>query len=296
MTQLSTKETTGFKKKAIAGQVENIWESNLFHLLVFVTLASILFFPTITGLISEWYSKPNASHGFLIPIIVFLLVWKKKDQIKPVISDQRDTSGLTIAATSLLFYFAGKWSMVLILCRTGFVIFLIGSIIFLIGKRAARKISFPLAYSLFMIPLPITLYDQLTFPMKKLATYTSVQIISLMSIPVLREGNIIHMPTATLEVVNACSGLNSVISVLALGTLWGYIYLDQNSRRWIFALCLIPIAIVANVVRIIVTALTTNYYSSKFAEGLMHELSGTVLVLLVATIFLTFLSRVLRKL
>ena len=296
MTQLSTKETTGFKKKAIAEQVENIWESNLFHLLVFVTLASILFFPTITGLISEWYSKPNASHGFLIPIIVFLLVWKKKDQIKPVISDQRDTSGLTIAATSLLFYFAGKWSMVLILCRTGFVIFLIGSIIFLIGKRAARKISFPLAYSLFMIPLPITLYDQLTFPMKKLATYTSVQIISLMSIPVLREGNIIHMPTATLEVVNACSGLNSVISVLALGTLWGYIYLDQNSRRWIFALCLIPIAIVANVVRIIVTALTTNYYSFKFAEGLMHELSGTVLVLLVAGVLLIFLSKTLRRL
>lgn len=296
MTQLSTKETTGFKKKAVAEQVENIWESNLFHLLVFVTLASILFFPTITGLISEWYSKPNASHGFLIPIIVFLLVWKKKDEIKPVISNQRDTSGLIIAVTSLLFYFAGKWSMVLILCRTGFVIFLIGSTIFLIGKKAARKISFPLAYSLFMIPLPITLYDQLTFPMKKLATYTSVQIISLMSIPVLREGNIIHMPTATLEVVNACSGLNSVISVLALGTLWGYIYLDQNSRRWIFALCLIPTAIVANVVRIIVTALITNYYSSKFAEGLMHELSGTVLVLLVACIFLTFLSKTLRRL
>ena len=296
MTQLSTKETTGFKKKAIAGQVENIWESNLFHLLVFVTLASILFFPTITGLISEWYSKPNASHGFLIPIIVFLLVWKKKDQIKPVISNQRDTFGLIIAVTSLLFYFAGKWSLVLIFCRTGFVMFLIGSIIFLIGKRAARKISFPLAYSLFMIPLPITLYDQLTFPMKKLATYTSVQIISLMSIPVLREGNIIHMPTATLEVVNACSGLNSVISVLALGTLWGYIYLDQNSRRWIFALCLIPIAIVANVVRIIVTALTTNYYSFKFAEGLMHELSGTVLVLLVAGVLLIFLSKTLRRL
>jgi exosortase len=145
-----------------------------------------------------------------------------------------------------------------------------------------------------MIPIPVTLYDYLTYPMKKLATYTSVQILSLFPFPVYREGNVIHLARTSLEVVNACSGLNSLVSILALGTLWGYFTLSRNRKRWVFAFLLIPIAIFANVIRVTVTAIISNYYSVQFAQGLLHEFSGTILVLAVAFILMISISRVLK--
>lgn len=282
------------RQDSVTHRFVSLWQSNLFHLFVFVTLASILFFPTITGLILEWYIKANSSHGFFIPLIVSYLIWRKKDEIKPLISDQRNNLALTIPIIGLLLYFIGRWSLVVILYRSGFLIFLIGSVLFLIGRRAAKKISFPIAYSVFMIPLPVTLYDYLTFPLKKLATYASVEIISLLSIPVFREGNVIHLADTTLEVVTACSGLNSIISVLALGTLWGYLVLNNNLKRWTFAFFLVPIAITANIARITMTALISNYSTAKVTEGLLHEFSGAFFVLIVAIILMTVTSRLLK--
>jgi exosortase len=294
MTKLLIKKTAGGDMKKGTSQISNIWVSSLFQSLVFLTLASILFFPTIRGLVLEWYGKANASHGFFIPPIVCYLIWRKKDEIKPLIPDQTNKLILVVPITGLLLYLIGQWSLVSILYRSGFLIFLIGSVLFLIGKKAAKKILFPIAYSAFMIPLPVTLYDYLTFPLKKLATYASVQVISLFSIPVFREGNVIHLSNTTLEVVTACSGLNSVISVVALGTLWGYLVSNNNTKRWIFALSLVPIAISANIVRITTTALISNYYSTKITAGMLHEFSGAFFVLIVATLLMAVLSKVLK--
>jgi exosortase len=266
----------------------------LAQILLSIILAAVLFWPTIKAFILEWYHNPNSSHGFLIPFVLFFLIYRKKEEIKPLVTTGKSGFALMTSILGLLFYFIGRISLVLILERVGFMTFLISSSIFIIGNHAAKKISFPIAYSLFMIPIPVTLYDYLTYPMKKFATYASVKILFFFPFPVYREGNVIHLANSSIEVVNACSGLSSLMSILVLGTFWGYFKLSQNGKRWLFAFMLIPAAIFANVIRITITAIISNYYGVEFWQGLLHEFYGTLLVIVVASILMIPLSRLLK--
>ena len=124
----------------ISGLSSTIWVSQLFQFSIFIILSVVLFADTIRILVREWNGRADASHGWLIPIILFYLVWIKRDSIKPLLGRQRSYSILLISMGSLTLYFLGKISLVLTFERAGFILFLISSVIFIIGIPAAKKI------------------------------------------------------------------------------------------------------------------------------------------------------------
>ena len=128
-----------------------------------------------------------------------------------------------------------------------------------------------------MIPLPYLIYDSVAFPLKLLVSKVSVQFLSFIGILVLREGNIIHLASTTLEVADACSGIRSIISLLALSTAIAYLTQKGWIKRVILVVLAVPIAVFVNAVRVIVTGILAERYGAEAAEGFFHEFAGLVI-------------------
>ena len=269
----------------------------LLPITLFVLAFGLLYWQTIYGMVMDWYHDENYSHGFLIPLISGYLLWQRKEEIKSIESKPINT-GLLVVLTGLAVYLVGNVSGESFSMRASMLIVLAGAIIFSFGMRFFNAISFPYFYLIFMIPLPYILYDSVAFPLKLIVSKYSVEFLSMIGIPVLREGNVIHLVTTTLEVADACSGIRSIMSLLALSTALAYF----TQRGWIkktaLILLAIPIAIFANSIRVIGTGILASKIGAKAAEGFFHEFAGLVIfgVAMAMLIFSAFvLGRVGNK-
>ena len=149
-----------------------------------------------------------------------------------------------------------------------------GAIVFLCGWRHVRALFFPIAFLLLMVPLPAIIFNKITFPLQLLASQAGELGIASLGIPVLREGNIIVLAHTKLEVVEACSGIRSLVSLLTLAIVYAY-FIDQRPWvRWVISLSAIPVAIVSNAMRITGTGVAAHYYGATAAEGFFHSFSG----------------------
>jgi len=162
----------------------------------------------------------------------------------------------------------------LFLSRVSLVMLLAGIILFLHGWEMLRVLLFPLAILLLMVPIPSIILNQITFPLQILASKLSAWILPLLGVPVLREGNIINLPAMPLEVADACSGIRSLLSLTCLAIMYGYLLEKRTGIRVILALASIPIAVVANGLRIVGTGLLVQYWDPDKAEGFFHAFSG----------------------
>lgn len=152
-----------------------------------------------------------------------------------------------------------------------------GIIIFQYGWRLFKKLSFPFFYLMFMIPVPRELYEIVAFPLKLIVTQYSVGFLDMMGIPVIREGNIIYLASTTLEVADACSGIRSIVALIAIGVAYTCFFQKTLIRRILFVLSAIPIAVIANGMRVIITGILANSYGAKVAQGFYHEFAGLVI-------------------
>jgi exosortase len=167
-------------------------------------------------------------------------------------------------------------------------------ILYFFGTRVFRIMLLPLLYLFFMVPLPYIVYDSIAFPLKQIVAKFSVDALQLMGVVIIREGNIIMLPETTLEVADACSGIRSLMSLLALSVAFAVFTQKSNLKRVIMVLSAIPIAILTNGLRVIVTGILAQYWGSKAAEGFFHEFAGLA-VFGVALVMLAGLGTLLRK-
>jgi exosortase len=158
--------------------------------------------------------------------------------------------------------------------RSSLVVLLMGMTLFFFGKRLFRLMLLPLAYLMFMIPLPYIIYDMVAFPLKIFVTKASIAFLQLCGVVVMREGNIIMLPATTLEVADACSGVRSLLSLLALTVAYSFFIRMTPLKRCILVLASIPIAVSANAVRVIGTGFLAQYWGARAAEGFFHEFAG----------------------
>jgi exosortase len=182
----------------------------------------------------------------------------------------------------------------LFLARVSFVLLLAGLIVLFLGVAYLRAVLFPLAVLLLMIPMPTIVFNEVTFPLQIVASKIAAAALPVLGVPVLREGNIINLPTMSLEVAEACSGIRSLLSLITLAAVYGYV---TNSRNWLriaLVLAAVPIAIVANSMRIVVTGILGQYGSPHWAEGFFHAFSGW-LVFLVSISMLCLLQQILSR-
>jgi len=262
----------------------------IFPIVLFLSAFGFLYWNTVFEMVKDWYNDENYSHGFLIPVIAGYLFWQKKDILKSVAASP-STSGLFILISGIGIYLIGYLSGEQFTMRFSMLIVLAGAVVFTYGIEFFKAGSFPFIYLLFMIPLPYLIYDSVAFPLKLLVSKVSVEFLSLIGILVMREGNIIHLADTTLEVADACSGIRSIISLLALSTAIAYLTQKGWIKRLILILLAVPIAVFVNSVRVIVTGILAEKYGAKAAGGFFHEFAG--LVIFGIAIFMLIVSAVL---
>lgn len=264
---------------------------------VLFTLLLCVYYPIMPGLVNIWLGDSNNSHGLLAPLIAGYLVYQKRHYLKTYTADMQNLKynfwatsfGLFILAGSLLMYGLFYVGHIEFVSRIMFILSLVSLVWYYFGLRLVKIILFPLLFLFFMVPIPVSLINHITLPMKTFATNMAVPMIQMFNIPLVQEGNIIHLTTCTLEVAEACSGIRSLVSMLMLGVLFAYMTKDNNFKKIILVSFSPVIAIVVNVMRITGTGILANSFGEKVARGYVHDVSGyLVFILGFSILFLLF--------
>jgi len=241
----------------------------------------------------DWMNDPNYSHGLLVPLISGYFVWQNRQKLE-TLEVKPANSGLLLILFALLVLFAGVAAQEYFSKRSSFVFLLAGIVLFQFGWQWLKSLALPIGFLFFMIPLPYIVYDAMAFPLKLFVAKFSVISLKLMGVVVWREGNIIMFPQTVLEVADACSGLRSLMSLLALGVALAVFSQKSRGAMVLLVLMTVPIAILTNMVRVIGTGFLAQYYGAAAAEGFFHEFAGMG-VFVLAMVLLFVCSGVLRK-
>ena len=252
-----------------------------------------LYAPVLSRLIGQWVHDPNYSHGFFVPAFSFYVLWQDRDRLRTL---QLHPSwwGLPILAFGVIVLTAGALGAELFLSRVSLLIVMAGLIVLLYGWNHLRAALFPWLFLLLMIPIPNIIFNQITFPLQLLASKVAAITLPWLGVPVLREGNVIQLPVMALEVAEACSGIRSLMSLTTLAIIYGYLLETRLSVRLLLALASIPIAVIANSLRIIGTGLLVQYWDPEKAEGFFHAFSGW-LIFVISLSLLFLLHRTLQR-
>ncbi len=243
------------------------------------------YFPAGENLFTAWSQSDDNSHGFLIIPIVFFILWQKRADLAKL-PKKSSNSGLILLTGSLMIYLLAFYAEIKTIEFLSIIPSLAGIILYLYGYAVLREISFSLFFLLFMIPVPDQIYTSLTLPLQVLVSKISVNISDALGLPIFREGNIIHLPEGTLEVVEACSGMRSLVSLLAISTITSYFTLRSTLPRIILICCGIPAAIIVNVLRLVTIILVLYYFDFDLSQGTVHTVFGAVIfILAIALIF-----------
>jgi exosortase len=226
-------------------------------------------------MVRDWATDENYSHGFLIPLISAYLLWTRRHDLVAALRGARPAVlGLFLCVAALVLYILGRAGAEFFLQRSSLVVLLLGAALWLGGWQTLQVVAFPLCYLFFMVPLPYLVYDAAAFPLKLFAARVATESLFYLGIPVFREGNIIYLASQTLEVADACSGIRSLVSLLALGVVYAYFTETVSWRRAVIVLSTVPIAIAANAFRITGTGVLAHYVGPEAAQGFFHTFSG----------------------
>lgn len=256
-----------------------------------------LYAPVLWRLVRQWYTDADYSHGFLVPLLSAYLIWQRRDKLAQV-ARRPSNWGFVVVLGALGLLFLGSLGAELFLTRISIVFTICGLIVYFAGWPLLRAMAFPLAFLLFAVPIPVLIYNEIVFPLQFVASRFATSVLETLDLfPIMREGNVLIMPGMRLEVVEACSGIRSLMSLLALAAGYGYLAEKSVPVRWFLVLAMIPLAIISNGTRVMITALMTNYIGPQAAEGFMHEFSGWVIFVVATVLFLALhsLTVVVRK-
>ena len=266
------------------------------HLLAFGLFAAALvltYWGVLSSLVDAWSTDDNYSHGFFIVPLAAYFAWERRAAFKaaPVAPSW---FGLIVVAGSLMLLVGGLLGAELFLSRVSVIGALTGAILFLFGWQRLRVLLFPLAFLLLMVPLPALIFNKIAFPLQLLASNVGESTIDALDIPILREGNILILANARLEVAEACSGIRSLVSLFTLGIVFGYFVDPRPWVRAVIALSAVPVAILANGFRVASAGVAAHNYGAAGVEGIFHEFSGWV-VFVVAFLMMLGLQRLLQR-
>ena len=247
----------------------------------------------LSSLVQQWASDDNYSHGFFVAPLALYFAWERREALAraPV---RPGAGGALLLAFILALWMAGLLGAELFLTRVSLVGVMAGLVWFVWGRAYLRVLAFPIAFLLLMIPLPAIIFNQIAFPLQLLASRVGETAIAAVGIPVLREGNVLQLPARTLEVAEACSGIRSLVSLLMLAIVLGYFTERRSGARVLIACAAIPIAIVANAVRVAGTGIASEWISPAASEGFFHAFSGW-LMFVVAFAALLGVQRFIRS-
>jgi exosortase len=241
-------------------------------------LLATLYWPVGTRLVSQWFRDPGNSHGFLVPFFAAYVIWLKHKQLARA-AREPTVLGLWIVLGGIGLLFVGSIAAEQYVSRVSFVIVLWGLVLFFWGWGRARLLAFPISFLILMIPIPAILYNAVVFPLQLISSRLATKsLITINVMPIYREGNILILPNCTLEVVEACSGIRSLLSLVTLAVAYGYVAEQNLGVRTLLALAMVPVSILGNGARVTLAALMAHYRGPEALEGFLHPLSSLVIV------------------
>jgi exosortase len=249
-----------------------------------ILLLAVPYFHTLVGLARDCWTDPNASHGLVVPFVCAWLIWRQRGRVAsaPVAPSWW---GLGIISTGIAIFLAGIFGAEIFLSRVSLPILLAGLAIQLRGWPFFRALLFPWALLFLTIPPPAIILNEVAFPLQLLASKLASSLLEFLGVPVLLQGNVIQLPSITLDVVEACSGLRSLVSLITLAVIYSYLFESSPWRRCLLVALAVPVAVVANGVRIMGSGLLGQYWDPQKARGFFHLFSGW-LVFLFSLLFL----------
>ncbi|WP_195892551.1 exosortase/archaeosortase family protein [Geotalea daltonii] len=249
---------------------------NIYFLTVvalFIVLHTVLYFPVYLRLVQAWGSMPQCSHGyFVLPIIAWLCFMKHKSLQSNHV--QPSYRGCIMTYAGLFVYVAALAYESDTFAYLSYMISIAGLIVSFFGLQLFKLFIFPYLFLFFMFPIPSSVYLRLTGSMKLLASTLSAGIISSFGIPVLRDGNIIQLSNLQLSVVEACSGMQSLVSYIMLGSLLAYHMKSSSWKKLTLIAVTIPVALLNNIMRITSTGIIGQHYGIEAITGTIHDVIG----------------------
>lgn len=253
-----------------------------------------LYYAVVGRLVLQWWHDPNFSHGFFVPMFSLYVLWLDRRALLKL-PCRGSWFGVVILSVGLALLVLGNLGAELFLSRFSLLLVIAGLVISFFGWAHQKRILFPWMFLILMIPIPVIIFNQITFPLQTLASDLATFMLRAVGIPVLRQGHIIVIPAMPLEVAEACSGIRSLLSLTTLSIIYGYLMERSMRIRVILALSAVPIAVFANSLRIVGTGLTVQYWDPDKAEGFFHAFSGW-LIFVVSLCMLFAFHRALRAL
>ncbi|HKO95975.1 MAG TPA: exosortase [Pyrinomonadaceae bacterium] len=289
----------------------NLGASGTKHLWRILAISAALAFTyaTVLGKLGEaWWVDENYSHGLLIPLIIGYIIWSQRARFALTPQSPATFLGLSAVGLAMISLWAGTAGAELFMQRMSLVLMLVGVVLYFWGFRLLKLLIVPLFLLVLAIPIPAILFNKVAFPLQLFASRCAVGAMSFFDIPVLRQGNVIElMPlgaleTKKLEVVEACSGIRSLMTLVTLAVVFAYFThprggssknggspssdassIGSRLRRYgilrssVIVLSAVPIAIFTNALRVSGTGVLAHYYGTQIADGFFHSFSGWVI-------------------
>jgi exosortase len=243
-------------------------------------------------LVRQWDHDPDMSHGFFVPLVSAFIIWQRRAEIA-AITPRPNWWGLALVLYGTAQLYLATLGSELFLARTAFVITVFGVVLMLGGVPVLRKLAFPLFLLFFMVPIPAVLYNRVTFPLQILASSLAGNALSWLGLPVLREGNILELPQQRLSVVEACSGIRSLLTLTFLAVVYGQFFEKKTWVRVVLFIATVPIAIVANASRVTLTGIISEW-KPELAEGFFHTAQGWVIFMVSLFLLIAFHQLLMR--
>ncbi len=251
----------------------------------FAALLLLCYGDVLYAMALEWWTDEDMGHGFFVPLVAGYMIWQKRERLAAIVP-KSNPWGLALVAWGALQLVAGTLGAEMFVARTSFLIALVGVILFLRGFEYLKELAFPLFLLLFMIRIPAIVYKQVTFPLQLFASQVAEKSLSILGIPVLREGNVLELASQRLSVVEACSGIRSLLSLSFLSLIYAYFFDTKVWMRPVLLVMTVPIAVAANSFRVTLTGIVSEY-KKEFAAGLFHSMEGWVVFLIALIILVT---------
>jgi EpsI family protein len=233
------------------------------------------------------------SYGFLIPVLSGYMVWARRKQLAEMTPEPRLVAGGCLLAISLAVLLLGEAGMMLSLQELSFPFALAGMVLAILGFGFLRALLFPIAYLFFMIPVWEVVIDHLHFPLQNFSARNGAALLNIIGIPAYRHGVYIDLPTINLEVAQACSGVNYLIAIIAIGIPLAHLYVKGWRKKCLLVSFAVLIAILANGLRIALIGAFSYYTVGNPLHGPFHVFQGLFVsavgygALIVGLLFLT---------
>jgi exosortase len=241
-------------------------------------LLGAVYWKILRAMAIQWWDDPNYSHGFLVPLFSLYLVWQQREALRAA-PRSGSLLGIPVILAGIGALILGDLGAENFLMRSSLIVIIAGLILFHLGTHVFRVVLFPLAFLFFMVPLPGIIFYAVTFPLQRLAAEQAAWTLDSLGVPVLLDGNIIHLAQLSLGVTEACSGIRSLISLFAGAVAWAYLLVPVGWPMLVFVAATVPITIFANATRVVLTGLIGQYFGVQYASGFFHEFAGWAIYL-----------------